>query len=349
MKLGMPDERSMPESSQARQVATEIRKNFDSAEQNALQVVAPQAPESSLDIAAYAVELSRLPGVARVDAVSGSYAHGAQVVPPTSTHQRFSIGEGTYFSVVPASGDPDAALELVHAVRAEPAAFPTLVGGVAAVSADTTEALTDRLPYALGAVMIAMVVLLFLLTGSVLLPFLALVLSGLSLTATFGALVWIFQDGHLSWLLGDFTVTGTIASTIPVMLFVLSFGLAMDYQVFMLSRIREEYERTGSGTAAVALGLERIGRMVTAAAVLISIVFLAFTISGITYVKAYGIGLPLAVLMDATLIRGALLPALMRLGGRATWWAPARLRQVHARFGLKETDEVQAVPAATVR
>lgn len=196
--------------------------------------------------------------------------------------------------------------------------------------------LIARLPYVLGLVAVAMVVLLFLLTGSVLLPFLALLLSALSLTATFGALVWIFQDGNLTELLGGFTVTGTIASTIPVMLFALSYGLAMDYQVFMLSRIREEYERTGSGTAAVAIGLERIGRMVTAAAVLISIVFLAFTVSGITYIKAYGVGLPLAVLVDATLIRGALLPALMRLGGRATWWAPGPLRRLHARFGLRE-------------
>ena len=114
----------------------------------------------------------------------------------------------------------------------------------------------------------------------------------------------------------------------------------------MLSRIREEYERTGDGTAAVAIGLERIGRMVTAAAVLISIVFLAFTVSEITYIKAYGIGLPLAVLVDATLIRGALLPALMRLGGRATWWAPAGLRRFHQRFGLREAAPSSPAPAA---
>jgi RND superfamily putative drug exporter len=339
IKLGMPDERSMPESSQARQVATVIRTDFNSAEQNALQVVAPRTPQGSADIASYAADLSRLPGVARVDTVTGSYTKGTRAVPPSAAHQRFAVGDGVYFSVVPASGAPDDALDLVDDVRAQHAPFPVVVGGTAAVSIDTTKSLLNRLPYVLGTVTIAMVILLFLLSGSVLLPFLALVLSALSLTATFGALVWVFQDGHLAWVLGGFTVTGSIASTIPAMLFALSFGLAMDYQVFMLSRIREEYDRTGSGTVAVAVGLERIGRMVTAAAVLISIVFLAFTVSGITYIKAYGIGLPLAVLMDATLIRGALLPALMRLGGRATWWAPTPLQSIHRRFGLKEATD----------
>ncbi|GAA4444380.1 MMPL family transporter [Phytohabitans houttuyneae] len=343
IRLGMPDERSMPESSQARQVTTLIRENFDGAEMNALQVVAPDADTTSADVGGYATRLSQLPNVGRVDTVSGSYVKGALAVPPGPPHQRFAIGDGLYLSVVPATAEPDDALHLVDDVRAAPAPFPVLVGGTAAVSVDTTDVLVERLPYVLLLVTVTMVVLLFLLTGSVLLPFLALLLSALSLTATFGALVWIFQDGHLSGLFGGFTVTGTIASTIPVMLFALSYGLAMDYQVFMLSRIREEYERTGSGTTAVAVGLERIGRMVTAAAVVISIVFLAFTVSGITYVKAYGIGLPLAVLMDATLIRGALLPALMRLGGRATWWAPAPLRRLHGRFGLREV----ATPAPT--
>jgi RND superfamily putative drug exporter len=347
MKLGMPDERSMPGDSQSRQVATAIREGFGSAEVNALQVVAERTPKGNDNVDAYATELSRLPHAGRVDTATGSYVDGERVTPGTEQHQRFSIGDGTYFSVVPSSASADTATELVGEVRSLQAPFETLVGGTAAVNEDTTQSLSDRLPYALGAVAIAMIVLLFLLTGSVLLPLLALALSGLSLTATFGALVWIFQEGHLASLLGDFTVTGTITSIVPVMLFALSFGLAMDYQVFMLARIREEYERTGSGTAAVAMGLERIGRMVTAAAVLISIVFLAFLVSGITFVKAYGVGLPLAVLMDATIIRGALLPAAMRLGGQAMWWAPGPLRRLHARFGISESGEtVATAPSA---
>ncbi|MFI8392887.1 MMPL family transporter [Streptomyces sp. NPDC085540] len=339
MKLGMADERSMPKDSQSRQVATSIREGFGSAQANALQVVVETTPGDKAAIESYAAQLSSLPHAGRVDTSTGSYSEGKQLTPATPQHERFRIGDGTYFSVVPATGELNDSSALVHEVRALQAPFETLVGGTAAVNEDTTQSLTYRLPYALGAIGIAMVILLFLLTGSVLLPFLALLLSGLSLTATFGALVWIFQDGHLSSLLGDFTVTGTITSMVPVMLFALAFGLAMDYQVFMLARIREEYERTGSGTAAVAMGLERVGRMVTAAAVLISIIFLAFLVSDVTYVKAYGIGLPLAVLMDATIIRGALLPAAMRLGGRAMWWAPEPLRRLHARFGIKKSAE----------
>lgn len=339
IKVGMPDERSMPASSEARQVATVIRTEFDSAEQNAAPVVLPRTTANDKDLPGYAAALSKLSGVARVDGPTGSYVKGVQAVARTAAHGRFAMDDGSFLSVVPSSGDPDAAQRLVHELRAAPAPFEALVGGMAADSIDTTDTLVDRLPYALGVVTLAMLVLLFLLTGSAVLPLMALALSALSLTATFGALVWIFQEGHLVSLFGDVTVTGSIASTIPAVLFALSFGLAMDYQVFMLARIREEYVRTGSGTEAVARGLERVGRMVTAAAVLISIVFLGFVVSGISYVKAYGIGLPLAVLMDATLIRGALLPALMRLGGGATWWAPGFLRRLHGRFGLHESSE----------
>ncbi|REE96783.1 RND superfamily putative drug exporter [Thermomonospora umbrina] len=344
IKIAAPDERVMPESSVSRQVATTLRSEFPSGEQNALQVVAPSA-QASRQVAAYATTLSGLPGVARVDTITGSYASGRQAVAAGPQHTRFGKGEAAYLSVVPVPGEAEDAERLVRDIRDTPAPFDTLVGGSAAVNIDATDALVDRLPYALAAVSAIMVVLLFLLTGSVLLPFLALALSALSLTASFGALVWIFQDGHLSGLLGGFTVTGTITSTVPVMLFAVSFGLAMDYQVFLLARIREEYEHTGSGTAAVALGLERIGRIVTAAAILISIVFLAFLVSGITFMKAFGVGLPLAVLMDATLVRGALLPAAMRLAGRATWWAPGPLRRVHARFGLRESGAA-ALPKA---
>ncbi|WP_433173983.1 MMPL family transporter [Actinoallomurus sp. CA-150999] len=341
IKLGFPDERVMPASSSARQVATAVRSEFGSAEQDALQVVVARPAGDRTALASYAARLSRLPNVVRVDTVTGGYARGAQVSPG---RPGFAAGGSVYLSVVPGSGD---AGRLVRDVRAVPAPFGVMVGGTAAVNVDATAALRERLPYAVGAVALVMVVLLFLLTGSLVLPLLALVLSALSLTATFGALVWIFQDGHLNGLLGGFTVTGDIAATIPVMLFALAFGLAMDYQVFLLSRIREEYERGGSATAAVAVGLERIGRIVTAAAVLISLVFLAFTASGITYMKAFGVGLPLAVLMDATLVRGALLPAAMRLGGRATWWAPGSLRRLHARFGLREEAE-EPVPRIPV-
>ncbi|MBC6459975.1 MMPL family transporter [Actinomadura sp. HBU206391] len=340
VRLGYPDERTLPESATSRQVAATLRADFDPGEQNALQVVAPRAGTGQAAVGPYAARLSLLPHVTRVDSAAGGFERGRPVAPIGPEHRRFTAGAATFLSVIPAAGTTEEAADrLVRDLRTEPAPFEVLVGGTAAQNHDSTAALTERLPVALGLVVTVMLVLLFLLTGSVLVPFLALLLSALSLTATFGALVWIFQDGNLSGLLGDFTVTGTTVATVPVMLFALAFGLAMDYQVFLLSRIREEYDRTGSATTAVALGLERIGRIVTAAAVLISIVFLAFLISDVTFMKAFGVGLPLAVLMDATIVRGALLPAMMRLGGRATWWAPEPLRRVHARFGLRENVE----------
>lgn len=345
MKLGYLDERVMPDSSEARQVGTAIRTEFATGEQDALQVVVPSgaAPDA---VGAYAEQLSGLDHVARVDTVTGSYAGGAQMAPAGPAHARFAAGgasDAVYLSVVPEPETVEQTRELVGAVRTVDAPWETLVGGTAAMAEDADQALLDMLPWALGAVGLAMVVLLFLLTGSVVLPFLALVLSTLSLSATFGAMVWIFQDGNLSGLF-DFTVTGTTISTVPVMLFALAFGLAMDYQVFMLARIREEYDRGASPTAAVALGLEKVGRIVTAAAVLISIVFLAFLVSDITLMKAFGVGLPLAVLIDATLIRGALLPATMRLLGGAAWWSPGWLRRVHSRFGLREAESPRTEP-----
>jgi RND superfamily putative drug exporter len=171
-------------------------------------------------------------------------------------------------------------------------------------------------------------------------------------------MVWIFQQGHLSDAL-DFTATGTLDTSTPILMFCIAFGLSMDYEVFLLSRIKEEYDRTGDNTASVALGLERTGRIVTAAALLLAVVFGAFATSGISFIKMMGVGLTLAVLMDATLVRGALVPAFMRLAGSANWWAPAPLRRFHDRFGFREavgaplpaaaTDDASTVPAGSSR
>jgi RND superfamily putative drug exporter len=345
LKLGEVDERTMPQSAQSRQVSETIRAEFEAGEQNVVQVIAPDVEATPDAVAEYAAELSALAHVAHVDTVTGSYAAGAEVLPGGPEHARFATDTALYLSVVPVAGDSQDAQQLVRDLRDAPAPFEVLVGGRAAITVDGNDALLRWLPYSLAALAASMVIVLFLLTGSIVLPFLALLLSGLSLTATFGALVWIFQEGNLSGLFGGFTTTGSLAGTIPVMLFAVAFGLAMDYQVFMLSRIREEYERTGDNTVAVAAGLERIGRIVTAAAVLISIVFLAFLFSEITLMKAFGVGLPLAVLLDATLIRGALLPAAMKLCGPATWWAPGPLRRLHARFGLRESDDAAPAPS----
>src|SRR5205814_9581032 len=189
-----------------------------------------------------------------------------------------------------------------------------------------------------GLVAAATFVLLFLMFGSVLVPVKALVLNVLSLSATFGAMVWIFQNGHLSKTL-DFTATGLIDITTPILMFCIAFGLSMDYEVFLLSRIKEEHDKTGDNVGSVAVGLERTGRIVTAAAALLAIVFLAFVTSGITFIKMFGLGMALAVVMEATRIRGALVPAFMRLAGGANWWAPRPLRRFHDRFGLREAPD----------
>jgi putative drug exporter of the RND superfamily len=350
LKLGMPDERVLPASAVPRQVAAAIKANFGINSENTIEVVAPDAAVARGVLGGYAATLSRLPGVAQVVTVTGSYSGGAPIAAGGPQYQGYASGHAVYLAVVPTSGTTsDGAEHLVNDVRATPAPFATLVGGSPAINLDASTAIEHRLPYALTWIAVVMLVLLFLVTGSAVLPFQALVLSCLSLTATFGALVWIFQEGHLAGLIGGFTATGNIAVTVPVMLFALSFGLSMDYQVFLLSRIREEYDRTGSGTEAVAVGLERIGRIITAAAILISLVFFAFLVSGISLDKAFGIGLPLAVLLDATLIRGALLPAVMRLGGRATWWAPAPLRGFYSRFGVKEAPAAASSPPVSAR
>jgi RND superfamily putative drug exporter len=210
---------------------------------------------------------------------------------------------------------------------------------------DSKASLVAKLPLAAGIIAVVTFVVLFLMFGSLLVPAKAVVLNLLSLTATFGAMVVVFQKGRGAGLL-DFTATGTLDTTTPILMFCVAFGLSMDYEVFLLSRIKEEHD-SGAGTVeSVARGLERTGRIVTAAAALLAIVFLSFATSGVTFIKLFGIGLTLAVLMDATLIRGALVPAFMRLAGEANWWAPAPLRRLHNRFGFSEGGDLADRPDA---
>jgi len=238
----------------------------------------------------------------------------------------------------------------VHEVRAAPASFQTLVAGPSAQLVDSKAAIFGRVPAAAGLIAVVTFVVLFLMTGSVIVPAKAIVLNLLSLSATYGAMVFIFQEGHFAGVL-NFTATGTLDSAMPVLMFCIAFGLSMDYEVFLLSRIKEEHDRTGDNVASVAVGLERSGRIVTAAAAILAVVFVAFATSEITFIKMFGVGMALAVIMDATLIRGALVPAFMRLAGKANWWAPRPLRRIYERFGLSEADQprpVVAAPPATV-
>jgi putative drug exporter of the RND superfamily len=341
---GLPDDRVLPDEFPARQVADEVRENFSSQEAGATSVVAVGigSPAEQLDaIDAYANELSLIDGVARVDSAAGIYVDGvelpAELTPPGFT-DRFATDDATYLSVVPAAGVESfspAGEALVEEIRATDAPFEVGVTGQSAQLADSTDAILDRMPLALALIAGVTFVLLFLMFGSVVIPIKALVLNVLSLTATFGAMVWIFQDGNLSGIL-DFSATGTLAIVMPVLMFCVAFGLSMDYEVFLLSRIKEEYDRTGDNERSVALGLERTGRIVTAAALLIAVVFLSIATARVSFIKLFGIGLALAVLMDAFLVRATLVPAFMRLAGGANWWAPAPLRRVYERFGLQE-------------
>jgi RND superfamily putative drug exporter len=214
--------------------------------------------------------------------------------------------------------------------------FPTLVGGDPAEIVDFRASIAARLPWAIGIIVTTTFVLLFVMTRSLVVPVKAIVMNVLSLGATFGALVWVFQEGHLSGLLG-FDPPGSLDLVMPVIVFVFAFGLSMDYEVFLLSRIREVWEETGDNDTAVAVGLQRSGRIITSAAMLIVIVFLGFAAGEIVPLKQLGVGLALAVVVDATVVRTLLVPATMKLMGRWNWWAPRRATRLLDRLALSES------------
>jgi putative drug exporter of the RND superfamily len=349
IRVGTPDDRVLAPGADVRETQDILREDFAAGEAATVQVVVPAladpaAPEA--DIAVYAAELSALDGVARVDALTGSYVGGAEAAPAGPMSLRFAPSPGnggTWFSVVPdvepLSEDGEA---LVDAVRDLDSPFEeVLVGGPSAAQVDSKDVVFERLPWAIGLVAVTTFVVLFMLFGSLLVPLKALVLNFLSLTATFGAMVWIFQEGNGSGLL-DFTATGDIAVAMPILMFCIAFGLSMDYEVFLLSRIKEEHDRGSDTVTSVAMGLERTGRIVTAAAVLIAVVFIAFATGHVSFMKMFGVGLSLAVLVDAFLIRSTLVPAFMRLAGDANWWAPGPLRRFHKRFGVSEHVDLDA-------
>jgi RND superfamily putative drug exporter len=352
VEFGLPDDRVLPTDASSHQVSQVIREEFSVDATNNLLVVAPDIGDVSAsrgEIESYAASLSNVDRVFAVDSAVGSFVGGEQVAPPNEASARYLSEVGTYFTVVPSvEAVSPAGEELVRDVRALDAPFDVQVAGASADLVDSKESVFGRVPLAGLLIAITTFVLLFLMFGGVLVPLKAIALNLLSLTATFGALVWVFQQGNLSESL-DFIVTGTIDVTSPILMFCIAFGLSMDYEVFMLSRIKEEYDRTGDNQAAVAMGLERTGGIVTAAAAILSIVFVAFITSGVTFIKLFGVGLTLAVLMDATLVRATLVPAFMRLAGRANWWAPGWMRKIHERFGISESDpdehKVAGIPA----
>ena len=199
--------------------------------------------------------------------------------------------------------------------------------GVAADYTDSQDGISSTLPMALAWITISVLILIFIFTGSFILPIKAVLLNVLSLAATMGALTWVFIDGHLQWLVGAFTLTGTLDTSIVILISVVVFGLSMDYELFLLSRIKEEHLQGRSNVESVATGLQRSARIITAAAILLAVVFAAFVTSGVTSIKSMGFGVALAVLLDATIVRAFLVPALMRLLGEFNWWGPKFLKK----------------------
>ena len=335
--FGQVDERALPADNPAAQAGQVLRDQFPNNESSPIDIVL-RKPGSPAEVQAFAQEISRIPEVERVTTAESIIVNGSIIAPNPDT-AAWSTTDSTRLEAVSTVQPIDPAGEaLVAEIRAVAApAEEVLVGGLAADSADSTSSVVDRVWIVALWLAIATVVILFLFTGSVLIPIKAIVLNVLGLAATLGALVWVFQGGHLTWLTGEYTTTGTIDMSTLALIAVIAFALSMDYEVFMLSRIKEEHDAGKSTADAVALGLQRTGRIVTAAALLIAIVFASFLTSGATNVKQLGFGVTVAILLDATVVRALLVPSFMRIAGNANWWAPAWLRRMHERVGLRES------------
>ncbi|MES4906390.1 MULTISPECIES: MMPL family transporter [unclassified Streptomyces] len=339
VEFGTADDRQLPASAESHVVQQHIRENFPGSPGGAIDILIesrPGARPEQADLADYSGRISALPGVERVDSPAGQFAGGRRVAEPGPVEAARAADGAAYVTVLSKGEIVDRTSQrLVRDIRAQHPPFTASVTGIAAVLVDSKDSIADRLPWALAIIVVVTLLLVFLLTGSVLIPLQAVLLNALSLTAMFGAVVWVFQEGHLSGPL-SFTSTGDIETTLPVLMFCVAFGLSMDYGVFLLSRIKEEYDRTGDHRAAVEFGVRRTGGLITAAAVILAVVMVAIGTSRVTNTKMLGLGIALAVLMDAMVVRSLLVPAVMRLTGRATWWAPGPLRRLHARIGLSE-------------
>lgn len=317
IRLNFPDDRSLPATIESRSVGDAVRSEFPARPTAAMDVVVDDSA-SPAQLDGYAEALSRLPHVVAVELGMTRYVDGRR-----TGEMPVPERNGAYLRLLP-DVEPysDAAVQLLDRVRQTPAPATVHVGGLTAENVDAKDALFERVPLALILIALTMFGVLFAFTRSVVLPIKALLLNVVSLSATLGAMVFIFQEGHLRWLVGDFVVTGTLAAPVPILIICLVFGLSMDYEVFLLSRIAEEYRAHGDTNLAVMRGLQRVGPVVTAAASIMSVVFIAMATSAVSFVKLLGVGLTLAILFDATLIRVVLMPAAMTLLGRANWWAP---------------------------
>lgn len=340
IRWGFPDDRVLPTTAAAHQVGDRLRTGFIDNAQSTVTVVIDDAEGlTPRDFEQYAEALSMVPDVSHVSAPTATFVAGRKVGPGTAAgvadgHAYLTVGSDTQLF----STASDSQLDRLHAVPG-PGGREVALTGIAQINRDSVAAITSRIPVVFAVIALITFVLLFLLTGSVVLPLKALVLNVLSLSAAFGALVWVFQEGHL----GAFgtTPTGTLVATMPVLMFCIAFGLSMDYEVFLISRIREFWlNRSGTqadNSEAVARGLARTGRVITAAALVMSISFAALIAAQVSFMRMFGLGLTLAILVDATLVRVVLVPAFMQVLGRWNWWAPKPLVALHRRIGISES------------
>ncbi|MDH6136908.1 RND superfamily putative drug exporter [Kitasatospora sp. MAA4] len=334
-QFGIPDARALPAGTESRQVSDLLTSSFPGGDGDTLTVVAPvwTGDPSGADLASYARALSAVPGVDEVASPAGVFAAGAAT--PAPAPQGMTDGSSVRFDlqtkVVPYSAQGSA---LAQRVRAVPVPGDRLlhVAGLAAQLADTTSSLSSRLPWAVGLAVLGTLVLLLLATGSVLLPVKAVLFNALGLAAVTGAMVWVFVDGHLSGLLG-FTPS-PLAITMPVLLVCVAYALSMDYEVFLLSRIKERHVAGDAVELSVRAGLGESGPIITAAAGLLAVSFFAIGLSGVSLVKFFGLGTGIAILLDAVLIRGVLVPVFFRLAGERAWWAPAWVKRLTRRFEM---------------
>ncbi len=305
----------LPVDNPERQFFETLRERFPGSDSPTVQVVGRATPQQ---MAGLAEKLSGTSGVARVD-------------PPQALDVEYSL-----VNVYTADADPadPQARAVVQEARDMSPGYPKWVTGQSAHLVDFTESLAERAPWAIGVVVLATFVLLFLMTGSVLIPIKALLMNVVSLGASLGVLVWIFQEGNLEGLLG-FTSAGGIETSIPPLVLAFGFGLAMDYEVFLLSRIKEAHDAGLSNDDALVVGLQRSGRIITSAALIVVAVFLGFVTGQLLVIKQTGVALAVAVAVDATLVRTLLVPATMTLLGEWNWWAPKPLARVYRRFGLR--------------
>ena len=303
------DSRVLPANNPAAFASKIISDRFPGQEGNPVEIVIPKGALVQPEVTKYISEVAKVEGVVRVSEPQ-IYGDDLRITAVHSMPPRTLKGES-----------------LIKDIREIKSPEGTLIGGIAADYADTQIGIAKTMPWALAWIAVGVLILLFVFTGSIILPIKAVILNILSLAATLGVITWIFVDGHLRWLVGDFTVTGAVDTGSIILVAVVAFGLSMDYELFLLSRIKEEHDAGKSNIESVAIGLQRSARIITAAAGLLAIVFASFIISGVTSIKMLGFGVAFAILLDATLVRALLVPALMRLFGERNWWAPKSMKR----------------------